>query len=192
MNYFYKLFLQIISTNHFYKSFLQIISSNHFFKSFLQIITPNICLWLWFHDSMIPWFHDSMIPWFHDSMIPWFHDFMISWFHDSKHMRISISTNFIKSDWPSDWLCDWLTDMTTYTDAIASKNQWRKRHTSSGKLNFQKDEIVAHQKWIKYICFFRLGWINLLNQVTFIISDYQILSISVYTNYIIIWHFNRN
>ena len=43
-----------------------------------------------------------------------------------------------------------------------------------------------------YINMYRLGWINLLNQVTFIISDYQILSISVYTNYIIIWHFNRN
>ena len=108
-----KFFLQIISTNNFLKLFLQTISSNYFFESFLQIITSNNCLWL----SMIPWFYDSMIPWYHNSIIPKFHGSLVPWFHDSKHVRNSISSNFKKM-----WLTHRQTDMTTYTDAIASKN----------------------------------------------------------------------
>ena len=71
------------------------------------------------NDFMIPWFHDSMIPWFHDSIIPWFHDSMIPWFHlirDRLGMWEFTSVLILKN------VSHWLTDMTTYTDAIASKN----------------------------------------------------------------------
>ena len=53
-------FSKIIFTKYFYKLFLQMLSTNDFYNWFLKMIFTN--------DSMIPWFHDSMIPWTNESM----------------------------------------------------------------------------------------------------------------------------
>ena len=85
---------------------------------------------MWF--LIIPCFHAFLLPCFHASMLPCFHVFMLQYFHDSmipasmlpglhvrqvRHVRISISSKFQKM-----WQTHSQTDMTTYTDAIASKN----------------------------------------------------------------------